>query len=172
VDVVARAFAVAAQRNPKLSLMLLGEGSEAPKIRKELQDGNLLERVQFGGRVPQTALPRWYRRADIFISPSHVDGSSVSLMEALACGIPALVSDIPANKEWVQDGVNGWLFPDGDAEALAAKIISIAARRNRLAVMSRRARLVAERRADWSKNFRVLLHSYEEAVRLNVVGRG
>ena len=62
--------------------------------------------------------------ADLYISPSHVDGSSVSLMEALACGLPCLVSDIPANQEWVREGENGWLFPDGDDERLAGKILA------------------------------------------------
>jgi glycosyltransferase involved in cell wall biosynthesis len=67
--------------------------------------------------------------ADLYISPSHVDGSSVSLMEALACGLPALVSDIPANQEWVSEGVNGWLFPDGNADILAEKILAVIAQR-------------------------------------------
>ena len=88
----------------------------------------VIDRVEFGGRVSQADLPRWYRKSDLYVSPSHVDGSSVSLMEALACGLPALVSDIPANKEWVQEDRNGWLFPDGDADALAEKILWIAAR--------------------------------------------
>ncbi len=92
--------------------------------------------------------------ADLYISPSHVDGSSVSLMEALACGIPCLVSDIPANKEWVTEGENGWLFPDGDADALAEKILSAIARRETLPEVGRSARQVAEQRADWKQELR------------------
>jgi glycosyltransferase involved in cell wall biosynthesis len=116
------------------------------------------------GQIPQKDLPRWFQMADLYISPSHVDGSSVSLMEALACGIPALVSDIPANQEWVTEGVNGWLFPDGNADALAAKILSAAAHRETLPGMGRAAREVAERRADWKSNFSQLLHAYEQTV--------
>ena len=41
----------------------------------------------------------------------------------MACGCPVLVSDIPGNREWVQPGENGWLFPDGDAQALGQAII-------------------------------------------------
>ena len=102
VDTLARAFSLAAGSNPRLALILLGTGSQAGVIRQALEDGDVLDRVQFGGRVSQADLPAWYRRADLFISPSHVDGSSVSLMEALACGLPVLVSDIPANREWVR----------------------------------------------------------------------
>jgi glycosyltransferase involved in cell wall biosynthesis len=94
-----------------------------------------------------------------------VDGSSVSLMEALACGLPALVSDIPANREWVTDGVNGWLFPDGDVYALAAAILRAYDERMNLAEIGRAARAAAEEKADWKKNFQKLLEAYELALK-------
>ncbi|MGE5073108.1 MAG: glycosyltransferase [Anaerolineae bacterium] len=165
IDVLARAFVKVAQQREDVCLLLLGGGSQANMIRQILMSGHALERVQFGGQVPQADLPRWYGMADLYISPSHVDGSSVSLMEALACGLPALVSDIPGNREWVSDGVNGWLFPDGDPRALADRILAVIAQRERLASIRQAARRTAEERADWSKNFAVLLRAYEAAVR-------
>jgi L-malate glycosyltransferase len=111
-------------------------------------------------------LPNWYRDADIYISPSHVDGSSVSLMEALACGLPCLVSDIPANKEWIIEGENGWLFKDGDVNDLAAKILATISQRKKLPEIGRAGRRSAERRADWQKNAEVLMNAYKSAVKL------
>ena len=137
VTILAKAFVQVAQERDDVCLLLLGSGSLAQTIRQILMNGQVLDRVQFGGRVSQSELPRWYRMADLYISPSHVDGSSVSLMEALACGLPALVSDIPANKEWVTENVNGWLFPDGDAAALAARILAVVDQRRRLGAVSR-----------------------------------
>jgi L-malate glycosyltransferase len=166
VDVLARAFTQVARERPEASLLLLGGGSQAGAIRQILLGGGALDHVQFGGQVSQTDLPRWYHMADLFISPSHVDGSSVSLMEALACGLPCLVSDIPANQEWVQEGVNGWLFPDGDPQALAQKILAVMRRRETLAPIRRAARKTAEQRADWKRNFARLLEAYEQTVRL------
>ncbi len=163
VDVLARAFVKVARQRPDVGLLLLGGGSQAGAIRSILMTGGVLERVQFPGQVSQSDLPRWYQMADLYVSPSHVDGSSVSLMEALACGLPCLVSDIPANREWVADGENGWLFPDGDADALAAKITAVMEQRDQ-AVIRRAARQTAEQRADWSKNFAVLLQAYQKAV--------
>jgi L-malate glycosyltransferase len=122
--------------------------------------------VQFGGQVSQRDLPRWYHMADLYISPSHVDGSSVSLMEAMACGLPALVSDIPANKEWVSEGVNGWLFPDGNADILAEKFLTVIAQRRKLTQIGRAARRSAEERADWKKNFAKLLEAYEQTIQI------
>jgi len=166
VDVLARAFVLAARRCPDLHLLLLGGGSQAAAIRGILEQGGVGDRVTFAGQVSQADLPRYYRMADVYVSPSHVDGSSVSLMEALACGLPCLVSDIPANLEWVADGENGWLFPDGDAEGLAVALLNAYAKRSDLAAVGRAARSVAERKADWSKNFQKLLEAYALALRL------
>ena len=164
VDVLAKAFVKVAQEREDVRLLLLGSGSQAQTIRQILMRGGVLEQVQFGGQISQADMPNWIRMADLYISPSHVDGSSVSLMEALACGVPALVSDIPANKEWVSEEVNGWLFPDGSAETLAEKILAACAQKKKLALMGRAARKRAEEKADWKKNFAVLLKTYEQVL--------
>jgi glycosyltransferase involved in cell wall biosynthesis len=161
VDVLAHAFVKVARQNPDVGLLLLGGGSQGRAIRDILQRGGVLERVNLVGQVSQRDLPRFYQMADLYISPSHVDGSSVSLMEALACGIPCLVSDIPANMEWVIENKNGWLFPNGDAGALAAKILAVIAQRENLPEVGRAARRSAETRADWKKNFGVLMNVYQ-----------
>ena len=168
MDVLARAFVQVARQREDVSLLLLGGGSQAAVICQILERGGVADRVTFAGQISQTELPRYYRMADLYISPSHVDGSSVSLMEALACGLPCLVSDIPANKEWITDDVNGWLFPDGDVSALAEKILEAIESSKSLPGISRRARYTAEEKADWKKNFARLLDVYEQTVRLNV----
>ena len=160
VDVLARAFVKVAQQRDDVRLILLGGGSQGGNIRRILQGGGVEEYVTFGGHVSQTELPRWYHMADLYISPSHVDGSSVSLMEALACGLPCLVSDIPANKEWVFENENGWLFRDGDADQLAEKILSVINQREKLPEIGRASRRSAEMRADWKKNAEALMNVY------------
>lgn len=160
VDVLARAFVKVAQQKDNVDLVLLNGGSQGNVIRNILQSGGVLDRVTFGGQVSQTDLPRWYHMADLYVSPSHVDGSSVSLMEALACGLPCLVSDIPANKEWVVDGVNGWLFRDGDVNDLVEKILAAMNQREKLPEIGAASRRSAERRADWKKNAAALMNLY------------
>jgi glycosyltransferase involved in cell wall biosynthesis len=146
-----------------MNLILLGGGSQGTKIRQILMNGGVLERVHFGGQVSQADLPRWYHMADLYISPSHVDGSSVSLMEALASGLPCLVSDIPGNREWIDDGINGWLFRDGDVEDLAEKILYADKNRGSFAAIGEAARRTAEQKADWKQNFGKLLEAYNKA---------
>lgn len=165
VDVIARAFVIAARQEPGLRLVMLGSGSQAGLLRQIFERGGMEERVFFPGQIRQDELPRLYRGADLYISASHSDGSSISLLEALACGTPALVSDIPGNREWVQPGVHGWWFPDGDADALAQGILQAVEQRDSLAEMGRAARSLAEARADWDRNFRHMLDAYKIALK-------
>ncbi|MBE0670312.1 MAG: glycosyltransferase family 4 protein [Anaerolineales bacterium] len=160
VDVLARAFVKVAQQKDNVDLILLSGGSQGAKLRQIFQSGSVLDPVTFGGQISQTDLPRWYHMADLYISPSHVDGSSVSLMEALACGLPCLVSDIPANKEWVVENENGWLFRDGDSDHLAEKILAAMDQREKLPEIGKASRRSAEKRADWKKNAAALMNVY------------
>jgi glycosyltransferase involved in cell wall biosynthesis len=164
VDVLARAFVKVARQKENVDLILLAGGSQGARIRQILQSGGVMDRVTFGGQISQTDLLRWYHMADLYISPSHVDGSSVSLMEALACGLPCIVSDIPANKEWVIENENGWSFRDGDMDHLVEKILEAVAQREKLPGIGRASRRYAERRADWKKNVEALMNVYRTIV--------
>ncbi|NWG32931.1 MAG: glycosyltransferase family 4 protein [Chloroflexi bacterium] len=164
MDVLAKAFVKVAAVNPNVNLILLGGGSQGAYLRQILMNGGVMEWVHFGGQVGYKDLPRWYHMADLYISPSHVDGTSVTLLEALASGLPCLVSDIPGNREWIEHGVNGWLFRDGDVDDLAEKILYAINNQREFRKMGERARKTAEERADWQKNFGKLLEAYEKVV--------
>lgn len=166
VDVMLRGFALAAQQAPRLRLLMLGGGSQASLVRRLIQENGLQEIVHLGGQVKQADLPRYYRAADLYASAAHSDGSSVSLMEALGTGLPVLVTDIASNREWVDQGEQGWLFPDGSESALADCILSALRSPDRLAEMRRQARARAEERADWQKNFQVLSSAYSAALHI------
>ena len=164
VEIFAKAFAKAASLRPELRLFLLGNGSMATEIRKILMP--VMHQVQFVGQVSQEKLPAYYWAADLYVSASRSDGSSVSLMEALACGLPVLVSDIPGNREWLDGSEAGWMFPDGDVEALSAGIREVADQRSRLEKTSQNARHLAETRANWPENFKHLLVAYKMALKV------
>lgn len=162
VDVLARAFVLAMRENPELRLLLAGTGPQDDMIQRILAP--VRDKVSYPGQLPREDLPGYYCAADFFVSPSHSDGSSVSLMEALACGRPVLVSDIPSNREWVKPGDVGDLFVDGDVPSLKGKLLMMAVD-PQLGVYGMRARALAERQADWDRNFQILLNAYVETVK-------
>ena len=104
-------------------------------------------------------MPKMYHESDLYICASPSDGSSVSLLEAMACGLPVIVYDSAGNREWVQQGVNGWLCED--VNSFAQAIVEAArmgpAERKR---MGEANRAVVEARADWHKNFLKLVEVY------------
>lgn len=164
IDIITRAFCLAARKHPELRLTLLGGGSQYAPVRQILLVGAAFDKVSFPGHVPYSELPGYYQQADIYVGASHSDGTSISLLEAFATGTPAIVPDIPGNREWVVPGENGWLFPDGDIEALASTLLNAIDQRQYLPEMGRKARRLAEERADWQKNFPMLEKAYNLAL--------
>lgn len=161
VDLLAEAFLGAAQKNLRLRLLLVGDGPQSKLIHDILAP--VRARVAFPGWLDRDALPEIYNAADLFVSPSHCDGSSVSLLEALACGCPVLVSDIPSNREWVVPEEAGELFRDGDLNALQSQLL-LMSKSVHLEAYGRRARRLAEERADWAQNFQICLQAYQRAI--------
>jgi len=166
LDVLAKGFARAAQQVPDLRLLLLSGGSQEAVVRGIFEEAGVMGQVYFTGQISQNNLPMYYHAADLYVSASHSDGSSVSLMEALACGLPSLVSDIPGNREWLGDQQAGWLFPDGDERALADGILTAYRQRASLEPVRKAARDLAEQRANWQENFKRLLTAYQLALDL------
>lgn len=163
VEVIAWAFIAACQTNTHLRLLVFGKGSQEGKLRALFEKAGVMNRVHFGGFAALEQLPEIYHSTDVYLSASHSDGSSVSLLEALACGKPVIVSDIPSNREWVREDQQGWLFQDGNSSELAEKMLK-AAEAAGLSEMAAGNRRLAEERADWQQNFAKLLSAYAEAV--------
>lgn len=165
VDVFVKAFIDASKEIPQLRLILLGEGSQRDLIHKMVSNAGISDKVFFGGVIPQKELPQFYHASDLYVSASYSDGSSVSLMEALASGLPVLVSDIPGNKEWIKEEDNGWLFETGNIEHLKNKIIEIFNNQDKLLSIRKQARATAMQKANWDINFQKLLVAYNTAIK-------
>ena len=89
-------------------------------------DSRLRGRVHLVGRLPHEKIELMMRAADIFVLGSHREGSGYSLIEALACGLPPVVTDIPSFRSLTQAGAIGKLWPCGDSRALREALISTA----------------------------------------------
>jgi glycosyltransferase involved in cell wall biosynthesis len=165
VDIALNGIRQAFQSAPNLRVFMLGGGSLEDQVKNFVLENGLSDRVHFRGYLPNEALATYYQAADVYLSASHVDGSSVALMESMACGCPALVSDIPANLEWVSHGEQGWVFKDGDSDDLAQKVLHIMNNKQGLAPYGKNARAKTEKYADWQKNFAKLLALYDRILK-------
>ena len=166
VDVVLDGFSVALATVPTMRLIVGGNGTLTDDLQARAVRNRSSHRVEFVGQLRPSELAGVLGLADVYVSASHIDGSSVTLLEAMASGLPSIVSAVGGNAEWVVPGNNGALFPDGSADALGAALVEIAsmddgARKK----MGAHARQVTADRADWRRNRWLLAGAYEMAVR-------
>jgi glycosyltransferase involved in cell wall biosynthesis len=97
------------------------------QVERRIADSKVLrDRVVLVGRRHYAEMEHYYRAADLFVQPSHREGCSYSTIEALACGVAPIVSDVPSMRRIV--GEAGALVPVGDGSALAAAMIEWSAR--------------------------------------------
>jgi glycosyltransferase involved in cell wall biosynthesis len=110
---------------PKIHLNLIYVSCSLLNEIKNLVDQKGLKQfVTFYGEVPQTKIAEVLNQSHLFISVSLSDGNNISLNEAMACGAFCIATDIPANTQWIKDGVNGFLVKINDVNGLSDKIIT------------------------------------------------
>jgi glycosyltransferase involved in cell wall biosynthesis len=104
---------------PDLHILFVGDGSTV-KLKEFAMKLGVLDRIHFLGY--RSDIPSILKLCDIYIHSSNWEGFGLAVVEAMACGIPAIVSNIEGLNEIVQDNVSGLLFKRGDYKDLAAKI--------------------------------------------------
>lgn len=107
---------------PGVKYKIAGAGQSRQYLEKMVQQAGLKSHVEFLGYVPNVKLPDRLREADVYVSACVEDGVSMSLLEAMACGVLPVVPNIEPNQIWIQDGVNGLLFHPGDHLSLVQKL--------------------------------------------------
>lgn len=152
-EILLPAFARVARERPQARLVLVGAGSREATLRALAASLGLGERVVWVPRLPPAELARAYRACDVYVSSSHSDGTSVSLLEAMASEKAAVVTALPAIREWVRDGETGLLAQPGDSDAVAAALLRALADGGLRASLGKRAGEEARARADWRRNF-------------------
>lgn len=139
-------------KHPELELTIAGDGSLRGELERMAKARLPAGRFRFLGRQSPETLAEWLGRADLYVSTSLSDSTSLSLLEAMASGALPVVSDIEGNREWVRDGDGARLFPPGDAAALARAIEAAMADDAWRDAARAHNRGVVEARADWNRN--------------------
>jgi glycosyltransferase involved in cell wall biosynthesis len=119
VNAIVTAFPRMAARVPIAELVIVGEGSKRDILQKQASASGLDKRIRFLGSVPYGEMAGLYKAADVFVSIPASDATAMSLLEAMSCGLPVIVSDLPANREWISEGLNGSLVDPADLERMS-----------------------------------------------------
>ena len=140
---------------PRAEVVIVGDGPERGRL--EARAGALLGgRVRFTGMIPHPEMAARLGGATVYVSTSRSDSTSVSLLEAMAAGALPVVTDIEANREWIDDGVNGFLVPVGAADVLAARVLQALADPALLARAAAENKRRIDTRAIWEQNMALI----------------
>ena len=141
--VLLREFAEAAKVRPELYLALVGSGPLENKLRRQLEHMGIMDRVHFAGSVPFAQVPGYLTAADIFATASLTEVHPLSVIEAMAAGLPVLALNAPGIRDLVEHGITGLLANNSEG-GLAKSMVEIAqdqTKRRQMGAAARRASL-------------------------------
>lgn len=111
---------------PETKFLIAGKGSQEKRLRELAKSLGVSDSVKFIGFVQNERLPEYLNSVDVCVSTALSDaGIAASTAEAMACGLPVIVTDVADNRKWVEDGVNGFVVPVKDPKSLAERIVRL-----------------------------------------------
>ena len=158
VSDIIEAFSLIKDRSPDAHLVIGNDGSLQEQLREQSTHLGIDDRTTFIGILPESDLPSLFRASTIYVTASEVDGSSVTLLQATACGLPVVTSATPGNAEWVIPGETGYHYTTGSPQELAVAISTALTDHasGDSKCLADRAHDVVTEKADWDRNYRVL----------------
>ena len=126
IESLIKAIPYVLNKLPNTIFMLVGKGNQEIYLRKLASNLGVLNSVRFVGFVNNDSLPKLLSSVNLYVSTSLSDaGIAASTAEAMACGLPVLVTDSGENKLWIDDGKNGFLTPIKNHITLSQRIVEI-----------------------------------------------
>jgi glycosyltransferase involved in cell wall biosynthesis len=166
VETLIKSAPLVAKEIPKTKFLIAGKGSEEKKLRELAKSLGVLDSVEFIGFIQNDRLPEYLNSIDVYVSTALSDaGIAASTAEAMACGLPVIVTDVADNRMWVKDGVNGFIVPVKDPEALAQRIIDLLKNEGIRGRFGNINRKIIEERNDYYKEMAKMEDIYRELVR-------
>lgn len=125
IDLVLRAVQRLQRDLPSLRVLVVGDGRARPSLEKLCAQLGLQGSVRFTGFVAEEEKVALIRSAHVVVNTSEKEGWGLTVLEANACGLPAVASDVPGLRDAVRHGETGLLVPHGDVERLAAALLEM-----------------------------------------------
>jgi glycosyltransferase involved in cell wall biosynthesis len=146
-----------------IRLLLLSGGSLKNDTINFIGNNNLSSSINLIGKIPNAKLPVYLGASDVYVSPSISDGTSLSLLEALAVGPGIVVTGVPAIKEWVSQE-NGFVVPVNNPEEIGKAFEGYFNNRELILKHAAVNKKIASARADWDKNYLKLKEMYNNII--------
>lgn len=164
-----RAFAGTAQAIKNVHLMLVGDGPEKEDLEERIQEMGLSDQVTFAGAAPYSEVPNYLAMADAFVTASVTEVHPLSIIEAMATGLPVLGIISPGVSDCIADEVTGFLTTH-ELAAFTAKMVRLVSEHEHRQAMGAQARL-ASQQYDIRRTTQSLIEVYDRLIRSMQVSR-
>jgi glycosyltransferase involved in cell wall biosynthesis len=145
IETLLYAFKKITEINKDAILIIVGTGVAEEQYKNLAKELNIADRVKFLGYIPNKDLPIYYNIADIYVITSIWEELSNTIMEAMACGVPVIATNVGGNPYLVKDGETGFLVPPRKPDVLAKKITYVLDRLTETKEITLKARQSLER---------------------------
>jgi glycosyltransferase involved in cell wall biosynthesis len=149
IECLVKAAKEIVKKHSNVKFIIKGEGPLKGHIKGLVEKLDIKQYMRFIDVLPYQEIPQYLAAADIYVSTSFVDSTSVSLLEAMACGLPPITTDIAGNREWIKNGMNGLLYPPKDHVALAERISQLVEHLDLRKQFGERSNQIIMERASW-----------------------
>lgn len=152
-EVIISALELLELKELEFNCTFIGHGPLLEKQMQDLQPLSIIRKLRFLGRQNRLEIRNAMSNNWLYISAASSDGTSISLLEAMAAGMICIATDFPSNREWIEHSINGFIFPNGDSKALAflIELVSSLSAEEKLEI-SRAAKDIVQKRGDWDNN--------------------
>jgi glycosyltransferase involved in cell wall biosynthesis len=166
VETFVRAIPLIQAAVPDAQFIVATDGSERNKLEDMADALGVTEAVRFPGYLEEDEMVRWLCLADVYVSTSLTDaGLAGSTAEAMACGLPVVITDNGENSDWVIDGKGGYLVPNGASDMLAERVIRLSKDKNMCLKFGHVNRQIIEERNNYVTEMDRMEVMYEELAR-------
>jgi glycosyltransferase involved in cell wall biosynthesis len=164
IDVLINSFAVLRNKHGNLKLLIVGEGAAEPELKALVEKLGLTADVKFTGRVPFNEISNYYNMIDVLVNISEYESFGVSVIEAMACEKPVVVTNVGGLKEIVKDDSVGLKVEVGNVEETAAAIEKLVSDKELYKQIALNSRTHVVENYDWQVNLKQMIRIYNDVL--------
>ena len=165
VGTIIKAIPLVLKEIPNVKFIIVGEGGQKQYLTDLANSLNVFNTTRFVGWIPNDKLPGYLSSSNVYVSTSLSDGGvAVSTLEAMACELPCIVTNVGDNTKWIKNDENGFIVHTKDSKALAGKIIYLLENEDIRKEFGKKNRKIIEEKQNYYKGMEKMENIYIELV--------